>query len=454
MKRIITIIILALSLIISAQNIEKKCKTCGKPIANCIYKGRHPKNDTGTLSITSSPSGAVVKVDGKNIGNTPLTLERQKPGTHSVTFSAEGYETQTKSVTVTAGKTATCSATLKRKQTQQTVTTTTTAPAKPNTATQAVTASYKDGILNVNGVQYKMIRVEGGTFQMGSNDGDSDEKPVHSVTLSSYYIGQTEVTQALWKAVKGNNPSSFKGDNLPVENVSWEDCQTFIRKINQLTGQKFRLPTEAEWEFAAIGGKNSRGYKYSGSSTLDDVAWYDNNSGGKTHPVATKQANELGLYDMIGNVCEWCEDLHNTSSSDRVYRGCSYFYAYGQCRVSDRSWNKPSYRYYSLGLRLAMSTNHQSKDVNMGAQRVESQYTSKGYAAWSKGKTFLQKGDEKRGVEYLYLALYYYGKAAKEDPSQRVTCKQLSELILQHDFMVGLKGKTITVDGVTFTAGY
>ena len=166
-------------------------------------------------------------------------------------------------------------------------------------------------IFTANSVSFKMVGVQGGTFEMGSNDGEDDEKPVHNVTLSSYYIGQTEVTQALWKAVMGSNPSELKGDNLPVETVSWDDCQSFITKLNHLTGEHFRLPTEAEWEFAAKGGRQSRGFEYSGRNTIGDVAWYDGNSGSKTHPVATKSPNELGIYDMSGNVYEWCQDGRN-----------------------------------------------------------------------------------------------------------------------------------------------
>ena len=167
------------------------------------------------------------------------------------------------------------------------------------------------GRFMVNGVSFEMVRVEGGTFHMGATSEQKDEawdreKPVHSVTLSSYYIGKTEVTQALWQAVMGSNPSNFKGSNLPVECVCWNDCQEFIQKLNSLTGRNFRLPTEAEWEFACRGGNNSRGYKYSGSNNLGSVAWYDDNSGGQTHPVATKAPNELGIYDMSGNVWEWC----------------------------------------------------------------------------------------------------------------------------------------------------
>ena len=219
-----------------------------------------------------------------------------------------------------------------------------------------------------NGVNFTMVPVQGGTFQMGSNDGDSEEKPVHSVTLSSYYIGQTEVTQVLWKAVMGSNPSDFKGDNLPVESVSWDDCQSFITKLNRLTGEHFRLPTEAEWEFAAKGGRQSRGFKYSGNTNIDDVARYEYNSGGKTHPVATKQPNELGIYDMSGNVYEWCQDWYGgyssssqtnptgpTSGSYRVFRGGSWVGNAGDCGSARRFHSPPDSRYDCIGLRLVLS---------------------------------------------------------------------------------------------------
>ena len=217
-----------------------------------------------------------------------------------------------------------------------------------------------------------MIKVDGGTFTMGAtsemtNPWD-DEKPTHQVTLSSYYIGETEVTQALWKAVMGNNPSWSKGDNLPVEQVSWEDCQTFIGKLNGLTGKRFRLPTEAEWEYAARGGNRSNHTQYSGGSNIDDVAWYDGNSGSKTHSVKTKKPNELGLYDMSGNVWEWCQDWYGSyssnaqtnptgpdSGSDRVFRGGTWSIFGWFCRSSFRGKSSPGYRYDTIGFRLALS---------------------------------------------------------------------------------------------------
>ena len=218
-----------------------------------------------------------------------------------------------------------------------------------------------------------MVYVSGGTFTMGAtseqgSDAEDDEKPTHSVTVSDFYICKYEVTQTLWKEVMGNNPSSWKGDNLPVENVSWDDCQDFIRKLNTLTGKNFRLPTEAEWEFAARGGNKSRGYKYAGSNNIGDVAWYDGNSGNKTHVVGTKSPNELGIYDMSGNVYEWCQDWYGDYSSAsqtnptgasngsyRVLRGGSWYNIARFCRSSNRNGRAPDCRYNYGGLRLVLS---------------------------------------------------------------------------------------------------
>ena len=225
----------------------------------------------------------------------------------------------------------------------------------------------------VNGVSFTMVAVEGGTFMMGASDDDAEawdmEKPAHPVTLSSFAIGQTEVTQDLWLAVMGSNPSEYRGDlNRPVEKVSWDACQTFIAKLNELTGEQFRLPTNAEWEFAARGGNQSMGYKYSGSNDVDEVAWYyDNSFYDGTHAVATKSPNELGLYDMSGNVCEWVNDWYGNYSSEaqtnptgpaygtyRVFRyGCCAFDA-RTCRVTCLYGCKPYGSFDFLGLRLAL----------------------------------------------------------------------------------------------------
>ncbi|MBR5665900.1 MAG: formylglycine-generating enzyme family protein [Bacteroidales bacterium] len=225
--------------------------------------------------------------------------------------------------------------------------------------------------ITVNGVTFKMVKIEGGTFMMGAPSSDaeaySNEMPQHCVTLSEYYIAETEVTQALWQAVMGSNPSHFKFPDRPVEEISWNDCKTFIEKLNQLTDKQFRLPTEAEWEYAARGGGNSHGYKFSGSDNVDDVAWYTDNCGGETHAVKTKAANELGLYDMTGNVLEWCSDWMAAYTADtvtnpqgpaagfkRVLRGGSLYNDARRLRVTRRSEYNPTFTDYSVGFRLAL----------------------------------------------------------------------------------------------------
>ena len=242
-----------------------------------------------------------------------------------------------------------------------------------------------------NGVSFKMVEVEGGTFTMGAtseqgSDAYRDEKQTHQVTLSTYYIGQTEVTQALWEAVMGKNVTQIAKENnwstcgvgpdYPMYYISWNDCQEFIQKLNQLTGKTFRLPTEAEWEYAARGGNKSKGYKYAGSNTLSEVAWYgysDYNDKNRTittettMPVAQKAPNELGVYDMSGNVWEWCQDWYGSYSSSsqtnpqgpssgsrRVNRGGSWYYCAGHCRVSNRGDYLPTARGNFLGLRLVL----------------------------------------------------------------------------------------------------
>ena len=224
-----------------------------------------------------------------------------------------------------------------------------------------------------------MVFVAGGTFLMGATieqlgDAAKDETPTHQVTLDSFYICKYQVTQSLWEEVMGHNPSYFKGENLPVENVSWNECQDFILRLNAMSGKNFRLPTEAEWEFAARGGNNSRGYKYAGSNNLNEVAWYGDNSGKQTHPVGTKSPNELGLYDMSGNVWEWCQDWYGkynikveknpqgpmisffrTFFSSRVLRGGSWDSLAWSCRLSFRNLGSPGHRGSYYGLRLVLS---------------------------------------------------------------------------------------------------
>ena len=231
-------------------------------------------------------------------------------------------------------------------------------------------------IITANGVSFTMKAVAGGSFKMGAtgdleNDADNDELPAHDVALNNFYMGETEVTQALWQAVMGNNPSKFQGDDLPVERVSREDCDTFVARLNKITGLTFRLPTEAEWEYAARGGSQSQGFVHSGSNTLDDVAWHKKNSGGKTHPVKTKQPNELGIYDMSGNVWEWCFDWYEEYSEDsrnnpagpemgenHTFRGGCWKSETKRCRVSFRNQDRTIKTGTSecLGLRLVLAT--------------------------------------------------------------------------------------------------
>ena len=242
---------------------------------------------------------------------------------------------------------------------------------------------YKNKIVVVNGISFKMIYIEAETFIMGATEeqagASANESPAHQVTLSKdFYIGETEVTQALWYAVMGQKPTSDGsawsstyglGDNYPAYNISWNDCQEFISKLNQLTGLTFRLPTEAEWEYAARGGnKATTQTLYSGSNTIGDVAWYDGNSSSSTHAVAGKSANALGLYDMSGNVWEWCNDWYGSygsgaqtdptgpsSGSFRVLRGGSWFRDATGCRVAYRYGISVSSRYYYNGMRLALT---------------------------------------------------------------------------------------------------
>jgi len=234
--------------------------------------------------------------------------------------------------------------------------------------------SFVDYTETVKNLNIAMVAVKSGTLTMGctSEQGDDcrdSEKPAHRIQISDFFIGKYAVTQAQWKAVMGDNPSYYKGDNLPVERVSWNDAQEFISRLNALTGKQYRLPTEAEWEFAARGGISSKGYKYSGSNNVSDIAWIESNSAKTTHAVGTKMPNELGIFDMSGNVMEWCNDWLGQyteigkvnpkgagSGSHRVGRGGSWNSADRIVRVSARSGNTPDSRAMNLGFRLACST--------------------------------------------------------------------------------------------------
>ena len=398
----------------------------------------------GALNLNSTPDEAFVYLDGVKIGETPLIKNNVLIGPHTLKFEKQGCAPLTKTITVaenqmlnvdeklvtgreisistdkngdkifvdgnyigTSPLTATLSfgehevkAVRDSKETSKKITV---AQTGGDTSVQLAFSTNKT--FTVNGVSFEMIAVKGGTFTMGSTDqyADSDEKITHNVTVSDFMIGKFEVTQKLWKAVMGSNPSYFKGDNLPVENVSWNDAQEFIKKLNQQTGQNFRLPTEAEWEYAARGGTNTSLYNgeniiingTNNSPNLDRLAWYGGNCGqnytssagcdvsngynisgwsekqyndskGGTHPVGLKQPNAYGLYDMLGNVWEWCQDWYGdyssslqtnpkgpTSGSGRVNRGGSWSGNAGSCRVSYRHSYYPDSRNNYLGFRLA-----------------------------------------------------------------------------------------------------
>lgn len=375
-----------------------------------------PQPIYGSLNIESTPIGAMIQLDNKEAGKTPKSINEVLVGRHEIKLTKEGFAPYTEMVTIAKGEHKQVKATLSNGKEIQFTCNVPNAQLeidgqRMNSANgtymltygqhnlRATAADYREytytlnvnesssrshsitmqairkdeETFTVNGVSFTMKLVEGSTFKMGSNDSDakSDEKPVHKVTLSSYYIGETEVTQALWKAVMGSNPSSFKGDNMPVEQVDWYDCQEFIRKLNQKTGKSFRLPTEAEWEYAARGGKKSKGYKYAGSNNIGSVAWYTDNSGSKTHVVKGKSPNELGLYDMSGNVYEWCSDWYRSDyygesssvnpqgppsyGSGRVLRGGSWSRSAGYCRVSGRYYFGQGFFFNPFGFRLCLS---------------------------------------------------------------------------------------------------
>ena len=238
--------------------------------------------------------------------------------------------------------------------------------------------TIKNRTFNVNGVDFTMVAVEGGRFQMGSNDGYSDEKPLHDVTLDDYYIGETMVTLELWQAVMNETYNELTRDEnvysdsvinvYPAYNMSYEDCIKFIDRLNRLTGEEFKLPTEAQWEFAARGGLCSKKYRYSGSDDIGDVAWYCDNSGLKIHAVKGRKPNELGIHDMSGDLWEWCFDsffdyssfpqtnpeIDRGNSSLRVLRGGGWDSLEEYCSVTYRGNDYPNCCSKRYGLRLAL----------------------------------------------------------------------------------------------------
>ena len=363
----------------------------------------------GSLDVMTTPMEVNVTINGKNYGQTPLTIEELLIGEYDVELSKPGYATETRHVTITENTSASINATL---QSGRSVTIATdksgdeifvdgvrvgvspcavelafgthkiTAQRGEKTTIKNITVEQDAGAIAVSlafGLSPKwnkassyqrsvlqrlidnMVKVKGGRFSMGATseqgyDAHPDEKPVSTVYVDEFYINKFEVTQTEWEAVMGNNPSYTKGGNCPVDRVNWNDCQEFIRKLNSLTGLNFCLPTEAEWEYAARGGNKSKGYKYAGSNNLSSVAWYQGNSGSALHSVGSKSANELGLYDMSGNACEWCSNWYNNTR--RAIRGGGCGFGASSCRVSSRYHYSPTARLPEFGLRLA----HKSDD--------------------------------------------------------------------------------------------
>ena len=224
-----------------------------------------------------------------------------------------------------------------------------------------------------SGPSFDMIWVEGGAFQMGGTDENASDReiPIHQVNVPSFYIGKYPVTQDLWEAIMGNNPSGYEGPQHPVDSVSWDDAKEFIQQLNKQSSQSYRLPTEAEWEFAARGGIHTEEYLYSGSDKLSEVGWYRENAGNGTQAVGQLLENELGLFDMSGNVREWCEDdFHDNyegapkdgsawidgpeRAESRVLRGGSWLADARSCRVSARARGRPGGRDHFFGFRLVL----------------------------------------------------------------------------------------------------
>jgi len=318
----------------------------------------------GKLTIIYAPYSAMLIVDTKVYrGNGHLELELPV-GEHSYVIADEKYDTAEGTVKLTDGTSTKLSVMLDLLS----------EPPAATAATQASPLSEQQLSPVLQNLVDNMVYIEGGTFMMGAtpeqgSDAVRNEQPAHQVTLSSFSMGKYEVTQEEWEAVMGSNPSKFKNVRHPVETVGWSDCQEFIRKLNAMTGYQFRLPTEAEWEFAARGGNKSHGYKFSGSNDLDLVAWYgyEKNSGKTTHDIGSKSPNELGLYDMSGNVKEWCQDWYDyyssmsqsnptgpTSGSSRACRGGSWNNDESSCRVSNRSYRPGDGPNIFTGFRLAL----------------------------------------------------------------------------------------------------
>ena len=337
-----------------------------------------------TLTIRYSPSSAMVLIDSKLIKGSNGIVKTTLPiGQHSYMVICDGYESEEGTVKLKGSSPSNLQVALNKeilstgknestftKEEQQTAQTDVTSLGEStsiqNIAHQinSTTSSFTEERITIpikEGVCIEMVKVEKGTISFGKGI-KGITKFVANVS-NDYYIGKFEVTQALWQAVMGSNPAKNKGDNLPVEKVTWTECQDFIKKLNELTGKNFRLPTALEWVYAARGGSKSSGYKYSGSNKLSEVAWFDSNSKDKTHPVGTKMPNELGLYDMSGNVWEWCQDLgKSTKKSSKSLHGASRILCGGSwsdnakyCTSLYLDEKPESFYSIYMGMRLALS---------------------------------------------------------------------------------------------------
>ena len=376
--KVITKNYLPLMVIFSDYDIEK-LESNRTYVLTLLGSSQQQVQQTQTLTIRYTPSSATVLVDNKMVkGMNGVARTTLPVGQHSFVVACDGYESEEGTVKLKASAPSNLQITLTKEAmaTQQSI------ASQPIVAQQPVVQAPIANSDNISipvkdGISIDMVRVEAGTFTMGSTAEMKNmwdfEKPTRVTLTNDYYMGKYEVTQALWQTVMGNNPSGFKSDNLPVEQVSWDDCQEFISKLNRITGKTFRLPTEAEWEYAARGGNKSRGYQYSGSNNPLDVAWCGDNSGSMTHGVGTKQANELGIYDMSGNVEEWCQDwydLYNSSSYNsstqvnptgdnselrRVVRGGCWRDSAMYSHSSNRCNYPPDCHNNFIGLRLVLS---------------------------------------------------------------------------------------------------
>lgn len=317
-----------------------------------VVRASNSNSEMGSINAKSDPEGAEIFLDGISLGKTPLSFSGIIPGKHNLLLKKEGYYDYDTEVTIEKDKESIINEPLSK---------------------SCDIIRYPDRIeITTKGITFTMIKVKGGDFMMGATPEQMnrrvDEVPAHRVTLSDYYIGETEVTNELWAAIMGSIPSvTFTSLKMPVNNMTWNDCQRFINRLSSLTGLRFALPTEAQWEFAARGGTQSRGYIYSGSNNLKEVGWYKKNSKQVLHDVRLLRPNELGLYDMSGNVFEWCQDWYvpyngkdevdprgPEHGTTKVNRSSGAGEKDAANRVSARSADNPASRYQVLGLRLAI----------------------------------------------------------------------------------------------------